>query len=171
VTAALEFAEIVLLDCSVHNRAAFSCGSETYDRYLQQMANQDAKKHLAACWVLTLEGSVDIIGYYTLSACALTLPAEEQKKITRYAQIPATLIGRLAASNKTEHKGHHIGERLLMNALARSLEYSSKIGSRVVVVDSEEEAIGFYEKYNFVRLQDPASRLILEMDQIKSILG
>jgi len=171
VAVSVEFAEIVLLDCSVHNRAAFSCASEAYSRYLKQIANQDVKKKLAACWVLTLEGSVDIIGYYTLSACALTLPAEEQKKITKYAQIPATLIGRLAASNKLEHKGRRIGERLLMNALARSLEYSSKIGSRAVVVDSEEEAVGFYEKYNFVRLQDAASRLILEMDQIKNILG
>jgi len=50
-----------------HNRAAFSCGNEALDRYLKEIARQDARRHVAAPFVLIEQSSPKtILGYYTL---------------------------------------------------------------------------------------------------------
>ena len=56
---------------SHHDRAVFSCGSEPLDRYIRQQAGQDARKNVAATFVLVKEGSPAILGFYTLSAASV----------------------------------------------------------------------------------------------------
>jgi hypothetical protein len=55
-----------------HNRAAFSCGVEALDRYLQKQAGQDVSKHVAAAFIITPDGET-IAGFYTLSAHVVSL--------------------------------------------------------------------------------------------------
>jgi hypothetical protein len=55
-----------------HDRAAFSCGIEPLDNYLQKQASQDVAKHAAVCFVLTPDGKT-VAGYYTLSQYSVHL--------------------------------------------------------------------------------------------------
>ena len=122
------------LDRKRHDRAAFSCGVETLDRYLKQQASQDIEKRVAAVLVLTPDGST-IAGYYTLSQYAVSaghLPEQVLKRLKppRYPELPATLLGRLARN--VAFKGQKIGELLLVDALqaiARS-QPRDRIGRR-----------------------------------------
>ena len=81
-----------------HDRAAFESGVEPLDRYFRVQAGQDARKNMAAPFVLVLpDGAVG--GYYTLSATSVNLaalPARTVRKLPRYPLVPATLLGRLA---------------------------------------------------------------------------
>lgn len=149
-----------------HNRAAFSCGVEPLDVYFKRQAGQDARKRVAAPFVLLDQSSGAIAGYYTLSAISINtveLPTEVAKKLPKYPMVPATLLGRLAVDKN--YQGKKLGEILLMDALHRSLR--SEIASMAVVVDAkDEQAHSFYEHYQFIRFPDYSHRLFLAMETI-----
>lgn len=153
-----------------HNRAAFSCGVELLDSYLQKQAGQDARKRAAAPFVLTYDGRT-IAGYYTLSQYAIELedvPEEVAKKLPKYPLVPATLLGRLAVS--IDFRGKGLGQALLMDALYRSLKLSEQIASTGVVVDAKDEAArAFYLKYGFIDLPKVDKRLFLPMATIDQL--
>lgn len=152
-----------------HERAAFSCGNKTLDRYLKEMARQDAQRHVAAPFVLIEQSSPKtILGYYTLSAFSVDLadlPGEVARKLPSYPIVPATLLGRLAVDRR--HHGHGIGELLLMDALRRVNEHSSQIATVAVIVDAiDQNAVEFYKHFGFVPFPNRPNRLFLPMQTI-----
>ena len=156
-----------------HERAGFTCGAEALDRYLHQQARQDADKHVAAPFVLIEPPSVEVLGYYTLSASIVDVAdvaADFAKKLPRYPQLPVTLIGRLAVHQRL--KGQGAGALLLMDALHRSLTHSAEIAAMAVVVDAKDDAAArFYRHFNFQPLQRNARRMYLPMKTVAAILG
>jgi ribosomal protein S18 acetylase RimI-like enzyme len=155
-----------------HDRAAFSCGVEALDTYLQKQASQDARKRAAVPFVLTCDGKT-IAGYYTLSQYAIDLgdvPEEVAKRLPKYPAVSATLLGRLAVS--TAFRGRGLGEKLLMDALYRSLKLSEQAASTGVVVDAKDEAArSFYRKYGFIEFPKIDKRLFLPMGTIEKLFA
>jgi GNAT superfamily N-acetyltransferase len=154
--------QIVLLN-EQHDRARFTCGVESLDRYIKTQAGQDVRRKANAVFVLSEQDApVHILGYYTLCAMAVSqgdVPEAARKHIPRYPLVSATLIGRLAVSK--ERQGQWLGAMLL--ALQRAYESASTVGSSMVVVDAlDEAAAGFYAAHGFVRLPD-SLRLVLPM--------
>jgi len=123
-------------------------------------------------FVLTPDGRT-IAGFYTLSQYAVELdviPEEIAKKLPKYPQAPATLVGRLAVS--TQFRGQRLGEKLLMDALCRSFQGSRQLASAAVVVDAKDNrAVAFYKKYGFLELPKVAKRLFLPMGTIEGLFG
>ena len=113
----------------------------------------------------------EIAGFYTLSATSVKLeglPKDLIKKLPRYPAVPATLLGRLAISANHQRKG--FGERLLVDALLRSLAASASVGSVVVVVDAKDESnAGFYTKYGFIKFVDSPLRLFMMMATVAEL--
>jgi len=147
---------IELLD-KKHNRKDFDCGKELLNDYLKTQAGQDVKRKLSACFVLADSETKVIQGYYTLSNNSIPLSSfseQIQKKLPKsYDSIPTTLLGRLAIDKKYQGKG--IGKIILIDALKRSFGISNEIGSFGIVVDPmDDEAKGFYQKYDFIELPD-----------------
>src|SRR5947209_7889427 len=83
-----------------HDRASFACGTPVLDQYLKQLARQDARRYVAAPFVLVPgPGDNTILGYYTLSSFAVDLSdllQESARKLPAYPNVPVTLLGRLA---------------------------------------------------------------------------
>ncbi|WP_427156796.1 GNAT family N-acetyltransferase [Aliinostoc sp. HNIBRCY26] len=154
-----------------HDRAAFCCGVEELDCYLKQQAGQDARKRVAASFVLVEKSSGSIAGYYTLSATSIKLgelPTEISKKLPKYPIVPATLLGRLAVNQKHRQKG--LGEMLLMDALYRSL--NSEIATTAVIVEAkDDDARSFYEHYNFMSFPTFSHRMFLMMETIAKMFA
>ena len=148
---------------SRHDRAGFSCGVETLDRYLRRQARQDQEKRVAAIFVLA-RGS-EVLGFYSLSAANVRLselPEMTARKLPKYPVVPATLLGRLAVSR--EHRGRRLGELLLLDALRRSLDNSRQVASFAVLVDAKDEEVRlFYKAYGFLDLPGTPLRLFLPM--------
>jgi len=153
---------IELLD-KKHNRKDFDCGKELLNDYLKTQAGQDVKRKLSACFVLADSETKVIQGYYTLSNNSIPLSSfseQIQKKLPKsYDSIPTTLLGRLAIDKKYQGKG--IGKIILIDALKRSFGISNEIGSFGIIVDPiDEEAKGFYQKYDFIELLNSGKMFI-----------
>ena len=148
-----------------HDRSSFASGVEVLDRYLRTQAGQDARKNMAAPFVLVLANGA-IGGYYTLSSTAVKLaelPAETTRRLPRYPLVPATLLGRLAVDER--YRGMGYGRFLLADALFRASR--SEIASFAVIVDAKDEgARRFYERESFLPFPDRPMRLFRPMRDI-----
>ena len=152
-----------------HDRTAFDCGVALLNLYLQQYARQGMERGIATPYVLVPStDNREIAGFYTLAATAVKLtdlPEHTVKKLPRYPLVPATILGRLAVSLK--YRGKHLGERLLIDALKRSVEASLVVGSAAVIVDAKDPSgIRFYEQYGFTLLPEQDLRLFIAMKTI-----
>jgi GNAT superfamily N-acetyltransferase len=157
---------------SHHDRAGFTCGVESLDRYLKTQASQDVKRMANGVFVLAgLQGPHVILGYYTLCATSLApgdVPLSVRKFVPRYPLVAATLIGRLAVALRRQGEG--LGTLLLADALRRAYASAGIVGSSMVVVDAiSEQAAAFYEATGFVRLPD-SLRLVLPTATIEKLL-
>lgn len=148
-----------------HDRSGFESGVEPLDRYFRTQAGQDARKKLAAPFVLVLSDGT-IAGYYTLSSTAIKLadlPEQVTRKLARYPLIPATLLGRLAVDRRQQGRGY--GRFLLADALHRAVR--SEIASFAVIVDAKDEsARRFYERESFLPFPDQPMKLFRPMSDI-----
>jgi len=148
------------------NRAAFSCGNESLNKYLKEQASQDAKNHVAAPFVLINKISNTVIGYYTLSSMHILLnelPSEIIGKLPKYPHVPATLLGRLAVDKG--YQGKKLGEFLLMDALYKTL--ITEIATAAMVVDAiDDNAISFYKNFKFIEFPNNPNRLFIQKKTI-----
>lgn len=151
-----------------HERKNFSCRVAELDRYLHQQITQDQKKHIATPFVLVKDASLDVAGYYTLSSSAVDLsawPPELAKKLPRYPTVPVVLLGRLAVDQK--HRGQKLGELLLIDALSKALANIDTVAATAVIVDAiNDEAVSFYQHYDFQQFPEQPRKLLLSMRTI-----
>ena len=106
---------------------------------------------LAGQVIATFEGVQEHVFAYTVSA-----------------DVPATLLGRLAVDQK--YRGQGLGEHMLLHALKRSNDLSCEIASYAVVVDAKDEAvIAFYQHFNFLQFPGTPDRLYLPMKQVAKL--
>ena len=154
-----------------HDRSTFTCGIDSLDGYLRERARQDARKRIAAPFVLTAGDDPKVIGYYTLSAISIVLadlPKDIARRLPRYPVVPATLLGRLAVDSNYCGKG--LGEYLLMDALYRARRHSVEIASFAVVVDAvNADCENFYVRYEFQPFPNQTGRLFLPMRKIQQV--
>src|SRR5713226_2274142 len=135
-----------------HDRIGFACGVESLDRYLKTQAGQDVRRKANAVFVLIeRDEPARVLGYYTLCAMAISqgdVPEAARKHIPRYPLVSATLIGRLAVAKDCQ--GQRLGALLLADALQRSFDSASTVGSSMIVVDAlDEAAAAFYAAHGF----------------------
>lgn len=155
-----------------HTRESFSCGQPALDHYIREIASQDLKKKSAVVYVLTVASDVRIIGYYTLSASSVPLddfPDDVAKKLSKYPDVPVTLIGRLAVDLKHQNGG--CGKKLLIDALRMSHENSLRVASTAVIVDAKGSAsTAFYKKFGFIPFTAKPQRLFLPMKTVERLV-
>lgn len=151
-----------------HDRTDFESGEEPLDRYFRVQASQDARKNMAAPFVLVLPDGA-LAGFYTLSATSIELPElpdAVSRKLPRSPKIPATLLGRLAIDRR--HQGYGYGRFLLADALYRASR--NEIASFAMVVDAKNDtARQFYERENFLPLLDQPRKLFRPMLDIRRL--
>jgi GNAT superfamily N-acetyltransferase len=150
-------------------RQEFDCGIAELNRYVHQQMSQDAKRNIAAPFVLLNENQV--IGFYTLSASSVNvsdLPAALIKKLPKYPLVPVALLGRLAVDKNYQKQG--LGDFLLMDALKRAVVLSEQIAIMAVVVDAiNDSASRFYQQYGFEELT--ANRLFLPLQKLANVFN
>jgi len=130
-----------------HNRNNFDCGNEFLNEFLKKYAIQNQSRYLVGVTYVMCENSA-IVGYITLSAASIKKVSIKSKK--PYDEVPVLRIGRLAVDKKFQSKG--IGKELLKFGIKKALELKENFGCVGIVVDAKPEAISFYEKYGFVKM-------------------
>lgn len=151
-----------------HDRTSFACGVEALDRYFRMQAGQDARRHIAAPFVLVDEDD-RVAGYYTLSSTSVALanlPAAVTKRVPRYPTLRATLLGRLAVNRRMQGRG--LGRLMLADALYRV--WRSEIASFAVIVDAKDEgAARFCAREGFLPFPDRPLKLFMPMETVASL--
>jgi predicted GNAT family N-acyltransferase len=155
------------LSAAKHRRNEFTCESPELTEFLRTRARKEMQSRASACFVLVTEADPGrIVGYYTLSQTAVVvsqLPGAVTKRLPRYPQLGATLIGRLARD--LAWKGQHTGRLLLIDALRRSVRHSAEVGAVVVVTDpKDEKARAFYADHGFLVLDE--RRMFIPMSEL-----
>jgi predicted N-acetyltransferase YhbS len=150
-----------------HRRDDFTCESPALTEFLHKRARKEMDARASACFVLVEDRDPGrVVGYYTLSQLSVTvqkLPESVSRKLPRYPELGATLIGRLARD--VEWCGKGIGELLLIDALRRSVRVSAEAGAVVVMTDpKDEKARKFYEEFGFLPLDE--TRLFIPMKEV-----
>ena len=147
-----------------HDRASFSCGEPSLDRYIRRQASQDARRRIARVFAALGDPVQQIAGYYTLSAASFEkndLPIDLAKRLPHYP-VPAAVIGRLAVDLRSQGCG--LGEALLLDAIHRVVRAGDTIGVYAIVVDAlHERASAFYERYGFTPFPSAPRRLFLPL--------
>jgi predicted GNAT family N-acyltransferase len=134
-----------------HDRASFTCGEPSLDRYLRELALQHHDAGISTTHVLIDKTApARVLGYYTLSAAQLLLTElqeADRKRLPRYP-VPAVRMGRLAVARSEQGRGH--GDYLVGHAVARCLALREQLGVRVLLVEAlSEHAAAFYLAYGF----------------------
>ena len=147
-----------------HDRRQFDCGVSILNDYLAKYAKQDVKRKASAVFVLVERAEPKrVIGFYTLCATSVALaelPEEITRKLPRYPEMPAILVGRLARD--VNHPG--VGSLLLSDAITRCVRVAIEIAASLIVVDSKgEAATRFYGKFGFILLPKLPDRIFLPM--------
>ncbi|MFO0940696.1 MAG: hypothetical protein U0930_08005 [Pirellulales bacterium] len=147
-----------------HDRTAFDCGVPVLNEYLAKYAKQDVKRRASAVFVMVdCSNRKRIAGFYTLCATSIAfsdLAEELVRKLPRYPEIPAILIGRLARD--LDYPG--VGELLLSDAISRCVRVDEDIAASVILVDSKGDvASRFYKKFGFISLPKLPDRMFLPM--------
>ncbi len=154
-----------------HDATAFSSGMASIDRYIKNQAAREMVNRVSLVFVVT-EGNNVIRAYYSLSVLGVVfseLPEKVQKKLTRYPQMSATLLGRLGVDSNysAELLGRlgekpRLGEVLLVDAQKKTLQGAmTSAGAALMVIDAElpteeeiangiRDPLGFYTQYGFV---------------------
>jgi predicted GNAT family N-acyltransferase len=165
--------KIESLDIQRHIRSDFCCGQASLDNYISKQSSQDLKRRVAKTFVLIDEPKLSVLAYYTLSAYTVDITALEAafaKRLPRYPQLPATLLGRLAVDNR--QKGQRLGELMLIDALKRALDVSAQVASLAVVVEAlDESALNFYIKYGFQQFNQDPMKLYLPIKSIEELFS
>jgi GNAT superfamily N-acetyltransferase len=155
------------LDPNKHRREDFACESPELTEFLRKRARKEMQAHTSACFVLVDESDPGrIVGYYTLSQTSVSLkqlPEALTKRLPRYPELGATLIGRLA--RHLAWKGQQVGPRLLIDALRRCVRHSAEVAAVIVVTDPKDErARRFYESHGFLPLDE--RRMFIPMSEL-----
>lgn len=149
-----------------HDRAAFRCGKDPLDRFIQDQVYDWVRRQLAQVYVLIrTDESTRVLGYFTLNMTridASDLPSKLASKFPRSAEIGAVLLGKLAVD--LSFQGQGLGRDLLMAALDDAVAVSGKVAAFAVVVDAiDGDAAAFYRRHGFEHFPERSSRLFLPM--------
>lgn len=160
------------LDPARHRRDEFDCGVTALNDFLRTRARKEMEAGTSMCFVMVPEADpTRVVGYYTLSAATIArtvLPEAMAKKLPRYEEMPATLLGRLARA--VQMKGQNIGQRLMLSALNRAVSASQEVASLALITDpKDDKARTFYEFFGFQALTE--RRMFLTMKQAEKVLS
>jgi ribosomal protein S18 acetylase RimI-like enzyme len=158
-----------------HDRSRFTCGDATLDRWFRTQAGQEERRNVTRVFIardIEAEGSDALIGFYTLSMFALAfedLPEDLSRRLPRYPEVPAALIGRLGRAERV--RGQGMGERLLADAIARVIAAARTVAAFAIVVDAKDAgAVVFYRGFGFIPFPTRPNRLFLLTETARAAL-
>ncbi|MBX9572042.1 MAG: hypothetical protein K2X77_24330 [Candidatus Obscuribacterales bacterium] len=164
-----------------HDATDFSSGMASIDKYIKSQVQRDVSSRASLVFVHTEPENKIIRAYYSLSAIGLVfaeLPEKVQKKLPRYPQVGATLLGRLGVDqnyrtsllDKSGEKPR-LCEHLLVDAQWRTLQgATTTAGAALMLIYAERPAdeelasgildpLTFYTQYGFAPLPSNERRL------------
>jgi len=137
----------------LHDRKYLDCGVTELNQFLQNQARQKNDKHIAKTYVVHSESELSLIlGYYTITGYSVIIPPAHRNYKNYPHPLKAVKLARLAVDKSQQ--GQRLGERLLINAIFRTVLVAEQISAIGLFVDPmNSQIIPFYEQYGFLHLE------------------
>jgi GNAT superfamily N-acetyltransferase len=142
-----------------HDRSRFRSGDADLDRFFARYAGQNQFRHHVGTTYVAIDEAGVIAGFATVTASELSpdlLPTTRRKRLPRYP-VPVLRLARLAVDERWTGRG--VGSLLLRAALVLAARMAEDVGCVGMVVDAKPDAVAFYAKLGFVRLEVVAGEL------------
>lgn len=141
------------------DRSAFRSGNIDIDRFFARYAGQNQfRHHIGTTYVAVDEvGAIAGFGAVSPSELAPDMMAPSKRKGLPKYPVPVLRLARLGVDERV--KGRGIGSLLLRAVLVLAKRMADDLGCAGVVVDAKPDAVAFYEKLGFVRLDVVAGEL------------
>ena len=145
-----------------YNRKIFDCGVDELNRFLQQQARQKTAKHISKTYVACQDSTSSIVlGYYTLTGYSVAIPPAHRDYKKYPHPLSAVKLARLAVDRA--HQGQRVGERLLVDAIRKTVRVAQHMAVIGLFVDPTHlDIVPFYRQYGFLAA-DPEDYSRLEM--------
>jgi GNAT superfamily N-acetyltransferase len=131
-----------------HQTVGFDCGIDSLNEWLNRRAMKNEYGGGSRTYVVC--HGKQVVGYYAVAAGSVAhgdVPGRVRRNMPD--PIPALILGRLAVDQGRHGAG--IGQGLLKDAVARSINVSQQIGARVLIVHAlSNKAEAFYLKHGFM---------------------
>jgi ribosomal protein S18 acetylase RimI-like enzyme len=149
--------------------SCFSCGKKSLDDWIKKHAYKSQKSGSARVYVICDDDRV--VAYYAVCASSVVRDSATSKVARNSPDpIPVFLLGRLAVDSGYERKG--LGKKLLKHALRGMAGAAEVIGAKAILVHAlDDEAAGFYRKYDFEPSAIDELILFISMNDLRQALG
>jgi GNAT superfamily N-acetyltransferase len=158
---------------SDHDVSEFDCGSDAQTDWLRRYALQAQKSDTARVYVVPLEGTRTVVGYYAIAAGSVAhadASARITKGVGRYP-IPVIILTRLGVDQSEQGRG--LGSALVRDALFQTAAIAERAGVRALLIHAETpQAAGFYARLGIGFEPSPtdALHLILLMKDLRAAI-
>ncbi len=152
-----------------HLRTEFDCGEPSLNDWLRKRALKNQASGASRCFVLC--AGDEVIGYYSLSAGAISLDAAPNAMRRNMPNpLPVLLLGRLAVDRRHYNQG--LGRALLRDAMLRAVGVAGAAGVVAILVHAlSEPAKRFYAACGFVESPLQPMTLLMTIATIRLILA
>jgi GNAT superfamily N-acetyltransferase len=140
------------------DRSGFRSGNVELDRFFQRFAGQNQFRHHIGTTYVAVEGGT-ILGFATVAPSEIAaddLPTSRRKRLPQYP-LPVLRLARLATDDRA--RGQGVGSALLRAVFALAHQLAADYGCIGVIVDAKPDAVTFYERLGFLRLEVKAGHL------------
>ena len=145
-----------------HDRAGFDCGVAELNTFIQKTARRQDERHLVRTTVLVdIDQPEHILAYYSTAPCETDYPHP----------VPFLRMARLATNRSVQGQG--FGELALLSAVddAATIARTFTAIGGLVVDAKDQQAAAFYEKYEFIRIEENGLQLFLPIQDCISLMG
>ena len=152
-----------------HQLDDFDSGNIELNEWLQKRAIKNEDNGASRTYVVTVEQKV--IAYYCLaSGSVINSTATGRVRRNMPDPIPVMVIGRLAVDKNWQNR--RIGYALVRDAVLRTLQVTSIVGIRAILVHAiSEDAKRFYEKCGFIASPVAPMTLMVTIPDVKAALA
>lgn len=128
----------------------FRCSKPEFAEYLDVDAVYDQRERMGRMyWAVRND---QVVGYMMLAMGHVGKERQADLGIDTYGPIPALVIARLATDERHERSG--AGRHMTSYAVNLADRMALEAGCRLVLADSDRDAVGFYEKMGFVKFAE-----------------
>lgn len=148
------------------NVSDFSCGVESLDKWLKELAWKNHRANNAVTYVTTLNDTV--VGYYALSSGGVS--RKELPKILRNNRpkdVPVIILGRFAVDLRAQNKG--VGRSMLKDMFERAVSAAEIVGAAAILIHAHDEAAKRFYLHNadFHAMPGEPLHLLLPLNSIQ----
>lgn len=153
-----------------HMLSDFNSNEPSLDEWLKKRALKNQASGASRCFVLSRSDDKKVIGYYTLSAGAISHEiAPKMMRRNMPDPLPILLLGRLAIDQSYQQKG--LGSALLRDAMIRAMSVSRDAGVFAVLLHAlSDSAKRFYLSRGFIQSPLQPMTLMMTLETIRLIL-